>query len=59
MQQSLVLQLQQRVQQGGNKMIKEDLIVLCEEIIDQLEGNKDLGIVLNNAYDIRASLINE
>jgi hypothetical protein len=40
-------------------MTTEDLIVLCEEIIDQLEGNKDLGIVLNNAYDIRASLIND
>jgi hypothetical protein len=38
-------------------MKTEDLIVLCEEIIDQLEGNKDLGIVLNNAYEIRASLI--
>ena len=40
-------------------MTKEDLIVLCEEIIDQLEGSKDLDIVLNNVYDIRASLINE
>jgi hypothetical protein len=39
-------------------MTTEDLIVLCEEIIDQLEGSKDLAIVLNNAYDIRANLIN-
>jgi hypothetical protein len=38
-------------------MTTEDLIVLCEEIIDQLEGNKDLGVVLNNAHEIRASLV--
>lgn len=38
-------------------MKTEDLIVLCEEIIDQLEGNKDLDIVLNNAHEIRASLV--
>lgn len=38
-------------------MKTEDLIVLCEEIIDQLEGNKNLDIVLNNAHEIRASLV--
>lgn len=41
-------------------MTREDLIVLCDEAIDDLEarGHQD-SVALNNLHEIRASLVNE
>jgi hypothetical protein len=38
-------------------MSKEDLIVLCEEAIDDLESRKISGIAWENLFEIRAALI--
>ena len=38
-------------------MSKEDLIVLCEEAIDDLDNRKVSGVAWDNLHEIRAMLI--
>ena len=37
----------------------EDLIVLCEEAIDEYEKSKNKEVLLNALHEIRAKLINK